>query len=97
MPFTGGDVQRNLPTKGFQEDRSGDHIYFYFWKDGKKTQFYTKVSHGSKKEIMGDNLVKLMKRQLGLDTLAQVRALVECTMDQAQYVSTLQDANRLPR
>ena len=44
MAFTAGDVERNLPRKGFVIDKSRDHIYFHFYRNGKKTHLYTKVS-----------------------------------------------------
>lgn len=97
MAFTGGDVERNLPTKGFVVDNSRDHIYFHFWKDGKKTRFYTKVSHGARRDSLGDDLVRAMKMQLGLQTLKQVRDLAECPMDQAGYILALQNAGNLAR
>ena len=50
---------------------------------------YTYVSHGKSGEDVGDDIVKSMKRQLGLATAKQVRELVGCTMDGAQYLSAL--------
>jgi hypothetical protein len=97
MAFDGGEVERNLPTKGFVIDRTRDHIYFHFWKDGKKTRFHTKVSHGARAETIGDDLVRAMKMQLGLQTAKQVRDLVKCPMDQAGYIRALQNAGGLPR
>jgi hypothetical protein len=89
MPFKFGDVTRNLPPKGFAKDPSGHHPYLYFYRNGKRTKFYTYVSHGKSGEDVGDDIVKSMKRQLGLATAKQVRELVECTMDGAQYLSAL--------
>lgn len=92
MAISGGDVRRNLPTKGFRELRSGDHISFKFWFKGKETKFHTFVSHGSQKDTLGDDLLVAMRRQLGLQTMKQVRQLGDCTMDEASYIRALKDA-----
>jgi hypothetical protein len=89
MPFKFGDVSRNLPPKGFALDSSGHHPYLRFYRDGKRTRFYTYVSHGKSGEDVGDDIVTGMKKQLGLSTSRQVRDLVECTMDGAQYLTAL--------
>jgi hypothetical protein len=96
MPFKFGDVTRNLPPKGFAKDPSGHHPYLYFYRDGKRTRFYTYVSHGKSGEDVGDDIVRSMKRQLGLSTSKQVRELVECTMDGTQYLSALVASGALP-
>lgn len=96
MAFKFGDVLRNLPPKGFAVDPSGHHPHLRFYRDGKKTRFYTYVSHGKSADDVGDDLVTGMKRQLGLSTSKQVRELVECTMDGAQYLQTLLASGMLP-
>lgn len=96
MPFKFGDVTRNLPPKGFAVDPAAHHSYLYFFRDGKRTRFYTYVSHGKSKEDVGDDIVRSMKMQLGLATMKQVRELVECTMDGAQYLRALIQAEKLP-
>ena len=89
MPFKFGDVLRNLPPKGFTLDSSGHHPYLCFYRNGKRTRFYTYVSHGKSGDDVGDDIVTGMKKQLGLSTSKQVRDLVECTMDGAQYLTAL--------
>jgi hypothetical protein len=95
MSFTAGDVIRNLGGKGFVSKRSGHHIYLYLYHNGKKTHLYTYVSHGKEAEQVGNDNQHAMKRQLGLDTMRQVRDLVNCPMTQPQYVQTLVQAGRL--
>jgi hypothetical protein len=96
MTFKFGDVSRNLPAKGFAVDPTSHHPYFCFYRSGKRTRFYTYVSHGKSGEDVGDAIVKAMKKQLGLHTMQQVRDLVECPMDGAQYLATLIATNQLP-
>jgi hypothetical protein len=97
MSFKFGDVTRNLSTKGFAQDPSAHHPYLYFYRNGKRTRFYTYTSHGKSGDDVGDDIVHSMKRQLGLGTMKQVRQLVECTMDQAQYLNALIQLGSLPR
>jgi hypothetical protein len=71
------------------EDKSGHHPYYYFYRDGKKTRFYTFISHGKPNDDVGDNNVRSMKMQLGLGTMQQVRDLVECRMSKEGYETAL--------
>ena len=96
MTFKFADVSRNLPQKGFVEDRSGHHPYYYFYRDGKRTRFYTFISHGKPNDDVGDNNVRSMKQQLGLGTMQQVRELVECRMDKDGYEVALISSGMLP-
>jgi hypothetical protein len=97
MAFKFGDVERNLPPKGFARETDRHHIYFRFYRDGKKTRYYTYVSHGKSDEDVGDNIVKAMKMQLGLGTARQVRDLVECPMSGVQYLAALIASGALPQ
>lgn len=78
-------AENSLKTKGFQEDRSGKHIYFHHIYQGKRTGISTHISHTpSIKDISGD-LLLLMERQLKLDSLQDTLDLLECTMDGDDY------------
>lgn len=97
MAFKFSDISRNLPKKGFVEDKSSHHPYYYFHRDGKKTRFYTYVSHGKPNVDVGDGIVRSMKSQLGLNTMQQVRDLVECRLDRDGYEAALIATGALPR
>ena len=60
------DTARNLKKKGFIESsqKSDDHIYLEYIYDGKLI-LYTKVSHGSTKDI-GISLLKQMAQNANL-------------------------------
>ncbi len=96
MTFKFAEVARNLPTKGFVADLSTHHAYFYFFRGGLKTRFYTYVSHGKPSDDVGDGIVRSMKRQLGLATAKQVRDLVECPMSGDAYLAALIASGSLP-
>lgn len=95
MLFKVRDVLRSLRKKGFVED-AAHHKYLYFYYQGRQTQFYTLVSHGSGSEDVGPEIVRKMKRQLGLDSHRQVEQLIECTMSEADYVQALLAGQKLP-
>jgi hypothetical protein len=78
------EIESSLVTKGFVEEDS-HHRYFYHEVKGKRTGISTHTSHGSDYKTYGDNLLKLMKKQLRLDTLSQVADLFKCPMTDDDY------------
>ena len=82
-------------AKGFRhvknQSKRDDHDYYYLYVDGKRQpRAWTKISRSSTIEY-GDSLIALVKRQLQLETNAQVRALVECELGEHDYVRMLRD------
>ena len=61
-------AKRSLTQKGFQENKSGHHIYYHHIYQGKITGVSTHISHTKKQRDIDDNLLLLMKRELKLDT-----------------------------
>lgn len=88
MPIDRKIIESSLRKKGFIEE-GGDHKYFYHEVEGKRTGAYTKTSRGSKYKVYDDILLKQMKIQLRLDSLSQVRRLLECPMDADEYNAIL--------
>jgi hypothetical protein len=87
-------VQSNLPKKGFEEVRDGDHIFYHFKYEGKLTHIRTKVSHGTKYKFLGEDLVSLMARQCKVTTKA-FRGLAECTVSHSEYVTLLKNSGEV--
>ncbi len=85
-------IESSLRKKGFVEE-GGDHKYFCHEADGKRTGPYTFTSRGSGYKTYGDTLLKRMKFQLRLDSLRQVRRLLECPMDGDEYNAILRKKN----
>lgn len=82
-------IVSSLKKKGFVQD-SGDHKFFHYEVDGKQIGgVYTKVSHGSTHNDYDDYLLGQMKKQLKLDTTAQVKELLTCPMSADQYKNIL--------
>ncbi|MDA8240907.1 MAG: hypothetical protein M0Z67_11140 [Nitrospiraceae bacterium] len=89
MPIERKQIETSLRKKGFVQE-GGDHRYYYHEVEGKRTGAYTFISHGSGYKVYGDNLLKAMKIQLRLDSTNQVKRLLECPMDAAEYRTILQ-------
>ncbi len=85
-------IKSSLLKKGFVQQQ-GDHEYFYHEVNGKRTGPYTYLSHGSKPKTYGDTLLKRMKLQLRLDSMQQVKDLLECPMSVEDYKSILKTKN----
>ena len=77
-------IESSLRGKGFVGEDS-HHRYFYHEVEGKRTGISTHTSHGSQFKTYEDNLLKQMRKQLRLDTLRQLRDLLECPMTEDDY------------
>ncbi|HKZ42032.1 MAG TPA: hypothetical protein VJ044_13800 [Candidatus Hodarchaeales archaeon] len=77
-------IEQSLIRKGFVLEET-HHRYYYHEVNGKRSRAYTYVSTGSKYKSYGDSLFKRMKKELCLDTLLEVRRLLHCEMDGAEY------------
>ena len=96
MPIERDIIESSLITKGFTKDVSGDHRYFHHEIEGKKTGISTYTSHGSGKyKTYGDDLLRLMKKQLRLDSMRQVKDLLECPMKKNEYILILKEKRLL--
>jgi hypothetical protein len=90
-------AEASLSAKGFRRDKSKDHIFFYHVYEGQESGIKTFVSHGSKYKDIGPDNLKSMTKQLGLRSLQETRALLECPMSESDYNEHLLEAGRLDR
>jgi len=72
-----------------------DHRVYHLMHDNKHTGISTKISTGSKYRSYKDNLLDHMKRQLKLDTRAQLCDLIDCDLDEDSYKEILRDKKLL--
>lgn len=87
-------VERALEAKGFRR-RENDHSYFvYYTGEGKKTPVRTKPSHGKGGADIPNKLVGRMARQCKL-RVSDFRALVDCSLSQADYEAPLTAAGEI--
>ena len=85
---------KNLKKKGFVDsfNHSIDHKYLELYHKGKLI-LYTKVSHGSKKDL-GDFIIKQMSMQCKLNK-KELMDLVNCPLSQVGYFKILEDKGLL--
>jgi len=76
------EVRRALLEKGFKEDRKRDHCFYFYYHCGKKTNIYTKISHGT--SDISDRIRSAMARQARL-TNAEFTHFVDCTLTGEGY------------
>ena len=88
------EIESSLVAKGFVKEDS-HHRYFYHEVKGKRTGISTHTSHGSDYKTYGDNLLRLIKKQLRLDTLRQVADLFKCPMTGVDYNGILKEKGLL--
>lgn len=81
-------IEASLRKKGFVQE-GGDHKYFYHEVNGKRTGAYAYTSRGSGYKTYDENLLTVMKKELRLDSLNQVKRLLECPMDSDEYNAIL--------
>lgn len=90
MPRSKKDVIRCLLKKGFTEEPKRDHIYFtVHGSDGRKTIVYTKVSHGSGKDI-SDGLLSAMRKQMRLEK-REFEEYMNCSLSKEDYLRILKE------
>lgn len=88
-------IESALPQKGFVEQKT-HHRYFYHEYEGKRTGAYTYTSGGSGYKTYGAPLLKRMKTELRLDTIAQVADLCNCPMSGNGYNNVLKAKGVIP-
>lgn len=86
------DIADCLLRKGFQR-ANRDHVFFFLFVNGKKTNIRTKISHGSTE--CGANLLSIMANQLQLKS-QELEALLDCPLSEEQYIDLLRQRGKLP-
>ena len=78
-----------LLSKGFvRASGNRDHQYFFFHYHGKKSDIFTRISHGAR--AIDDWLAGRMARQLRLSK-REFMSLVECTIGGAEYARLMEE------
>jgi len=94
-PIPTEQIRKALLEKGFVPVDDRNHTFYYFYYNEKKTVARTKISRGSSYRNYDDSLFVKMRTQLQLDTVRQVRALLECPMSREDYIAELKKRRRL--
>lgn len=89
MKVSRAEIRKNLPQKGFKKNKSGHHIYFHHEYNGIETGIKTYISHSAKQRDIADDLLSSMRKQLRLDSMKEIVALIKCPMDKKEYEEIL--------
>jgi len=84
-PRKAKDIASVLLKKGFSDDKDTHHGYYYLWVDGKRTNVYTYMSHGSKSADLSKGLMGSIKRQLKFDENKTAEDFFDCPFTKEQY------------
>ncbi|SFJ25735.1 hypothetical protein SAMN02910355_1829 [Terrisporobacter glycolicus] len=87
MVFSSNKVESSLKKKGFIQE-PGDHKYFVFYCDGKRSKIRTKVSHNG--QDIGDSLIKCMSKQVHLNK-SDFADLINCPLSKEEYTKKMKD------
>jgi len=80
--------EKALTKKGFQLERQTTDKLFFFYYQGKKTQIFTKISHGKGEDLRPPILSKI-KGQMFLDSSAQLSSFIDCKFGHEDYIALL--------
>ena len=88
----GRDVDTALCKKGFQRDKSGDHIRYSLTD---KPYIRTKMSHGMLGSTLSAERIGDMARQLRLSK-EQFLELIDCNLDAGGYRAIIEQLEGMP-
>ncbi len=88
--FKPRELVSSLLSKG-SKYADNDHKFLILYINGEKTGIRTKVSHNNKG--IGEGLISLIKKQLRLDSKAQLVDLKDCPMSYDDYLNHLRAKN----
>ena len=86
------NIQDALLSKGFRFDNT-HHRYLVLHVGGKATAIRTFVSHGGKD--YHDDLLSKVQKQLRLPRKQDLLRLIDCPMNEVEYVQVLRDQGHL--
>lgn len=85
-------IRESLMKKGFAEDRSRDHAYYWLVVDGKETGIKTKISHAETE--CRDTLLGFMAKQVQLSRKDFLN-LVDCSLGKETYHELLRQTGKV--
>ena len=89
------DIEKTLLKKGFKVDEDNHHKYYQLYKDGKKTDIYTYLSHGKSSEDYWVKLMQAIKKQLRFTDTKLAEKFLDCPMTQLEYIEMLEKAEAI--
>jgi len=93
VTLKGRKAHHSFLKKGFKDERDRNHIFYYFYYNGKKTLLFTKMSHNP--GDLEDWHISKMADQLKLKKNEFVE-LVNCTLKEDDLISTYLTLKKIP-
>lgn len=79
-----------LKTKGFKiVKEKEDHIYYFLFINGKKTQIHTKLSHGITE--YSNDLLSNVQKQLNFEKKDELLRFIDCSIKLPTYITMLEN------
>jgi hypothetical protein len=92
VSFKPRKAHHSFLKKGFREERDGDHVYYYFYYNGLKTQIKTHISHNS--GDLSEWHINKMSHQIKLNR-QQFIELVNCPLLEDDLIRIYLKSNEL--
>jgi hypothetical protein len=92
------DIEKSLLKKGFEKTSSKEkshHTFYYFIYNGKRSDVYTYLSHGSKSTEYGPSLMNKIRHQLKFEDAKTAERFLDCPLTQEQYIEILKKIGEL--
>lgn len=91
--FKDKKVRKSLEKKGFKQEPSSHHNYYYLYdQDGKRTKINTHTSRNEQE--IGNFLIGQMSKQLKLSKEDFID-LINCPLSYEEYIAKLKEKNEI--
>ena len=87
--FKKRDIKSALEKKGFVKGKGKTHEFYVLIINGKQSGIQTKLSHGSGE--YGGTVLSYMRKQLGFNSITELKDFIECPISKDEYVRILGD------
>ncbi len=91
--FKKRDIKYALKRKGFVKREGKPHEFYVLMVNGKQSGIQTKLSHGSGE--YSRKLLSYMRKQLGFNSMSELKDFIECPLSKDEYVKILEDTNQI--
>ncbi len=91
--FKKRDIKSALKRKGFVKREGKPHEFYVLMVNGKQSGIQTKLSHGSKE--YSRKLLSYMRKQLGFNSMSELKDFIECPLSKDEYVKILEGTNQI--
>jgi len=91
--FKKRDIKSALERKGFVKGEGKPHEFYVLMVNGRQSGIQTKFSHVSG-EYSG-KLLSYIRKQLGFNSITELKDFIECPLSKDEYVRILEDKNQI--